>query len=56
MWITKPSWLLFTGLLWPGDQADTEVALSIAPYVTQAQSGLDPVGPIGISRSERHQE
>jgi hypothetical protein len=46
-WMTDPSWFLVTGLPWPEDQADAEVAeaaFAIAPYVTQA---VRPVGPDG---------
>ena len=38
-WMTDPSWFLVTGLPWPEDQADADVAeaaFAIAPYVTQA--------------------
>jgi hypothetical protein len=46
-WMTNPSWFLVTGLPWPEDQADTEIAeaaFAIAPSVTQA---VRPVGPDG---------
>jgi hypothetical protein len=46
-WMTEPSWFLVTGLPWPEDQADAEVAeaaFAIAPYVTQA---VRPAGPDG---------
>jgi len=46
-WMTDPSWFLVTGLPWPEDQADAEIAeaaFAIAPYVTQA---VRPVGPDG---------
>jgi hypothetical protein len=46
-WMTDPSWFLVTGLPWPKDQADAEIAeaaFAIAPYVTQA---VRPVGPDG---------
>ncbi len=46
-WMTDPSWFLVTGLPWPEDQADAEVAeaaFAIAPYVTQA---VRPIGPDG---------
>jgi hypothetical protein len=45
--MTDPSWFLVTGLPWPEDQADSEVAeaaFAIAPYATQA---VRPVGPDG---------
>jgi hypothetical protein len=38
-WMTDPSWFLVTGLPWPEDQSDADVAeaaFAIAPYVTQA--------------------
>lgn len=37
-WMTDPSWFLVTGLPWPEDQSDADVAeaaFAIAPYVTQ---------------------
>ena len=46
-WMTDPSWFLVSGLPWPEDYADAEVAeaaFAIAPYVTQAAR---PVGPDG---------
>ena len=46
-WMTDPSWYLVTGLPWPEDQADAEVAeagFAIAPQVTQA---VRPAGPDG---------
>src|SRR5260370_2457474 len=46
-WTTDPSWFLVTGLPWPEDQADAQVAEAafiIAPYVTEA---VRPVGPDG---------
>jgi hypothetical protein len=46
-WMTDPSWFLVTGLPWPEDQADAEMAeaaFAIAPSVTQA---VRPVGPDG---------
>ena len=46
-WMTDPSWFLVTGLPWPEDQDDAEVAeaaLAIAPHVTEA---VRPVGPDG---------
>jgi hypothetical protein len=46
-WMTDPSWFLVTGLPWPEDQDDAEVAeaaLAIAPHVTQMAR---PVGPDG---------
>jgi hypothetical protein len=46
-WMTEPSWFLVTGLPWPEDQADAEIAeaaFAIAPAVTQA---VRPVGPDG---------
>ena len=48
-WMTDPSWFLVTGLPWPEDQADAEMAeaaFAIAPAVTQA---VRPVGPDGKS-------
>jgi hypothetical protein len=52
-WMTDPSWFLVTGLPWPGDQTDTEVAeaaFAIAPPVTQVVRPLGPEGeavPLG---------
>jgi hypothetical protein len=46
-WMTDPSWFLVTGLPWPEDQADAEMAeaaLAIAPDVTQV---VRPAGPDG---------
>jgi hypothetical protein len=46
-WMTNPSWFLITGLPWPEDQADAEIAeaaFAIAPSVTQA---VRPVGQDG---------
>src|SRR5438874_6060332 len=46
-WMTDPSWFLVTGLPWPEDKVDAEIAeaaFAIAPYVTQA---VRPVGPDG---------
>src|SRR5690242_19313951 len=46
-WMTDPSWFLVTGLPWPEDQADAEIAeaaFAIAPDVTQA---VRPVGSDG---------
>jgi hypothetical protein len=46
-WMTDPSWFLVTGLPWPEDQADAEVAeaaFAIVPQVTQA---VRPAGPDG---------
>jgi len=46
-WMTDPSWFLVTGLPWPEDQSDADVAeaaFAIAPYVTQA---VRPAGPDG---------
>ena len=46
-WMTDPSWFLVTGLPWPEDQSDADVAeaaFAIAPYVTQA---LRPAGRDG---------
>jgi hypothetical protein len=46
-WMTDPSWFLVTGLPWPEDQADAEVAeaaFAIAPYVTPV---VRPAGPDG---------
>lgn len=45
--MTDPSWFLVTGLPWPEDQTDAEVAeaaFAIAPPVTQV---VRPVGPDG---------
>jgi hypothetical protein len=45
--MTDPSWFLITGLAWPEDQADAEVAeaaFAIAPPVTQV---VRPIGPDG---------
>ena len=44
-WMTDPSWFLVTGLPWPEDQTDAEIAdaaFAIAPPVTQA---VRPWGP-----------
>jgi len=52
-WMTNPSWFLVTGLPWPEDQDDAEVAeaaLAIAPHVTQMARPVDPEGkpiPLG---------
>src|SRR5262249_24275781 len=46
-WMTKPSWFLVTGLPWPEDHAEAEVAeaaFAIAPSVTLA---VRPAGPDG---------
>ena len=46
-WMTHPSWFLVTGLPWPEDQNDAEVAeaaFAIAPDVTRA---VRPIGPNG---------
>ena len=46
-WMTDPSWFLVTGLPWPEDHPDAdlaEAAFAIAPHVTQA---VRPVGPDG---------
>jgi hypothetical protein len=46
-WMTEPSWFLVTGLPWPEDQSDADVAeaaFAIAPYVTQA---VRPAGQDG---------
>jgi hypothetical protein len=46
-WMTEPSWFLVTGLPWPEDQTDEEIAeaaFAIAPVVTQV---VRPVGPDG---------
>lgn len=46
-WMTEPSWFLVTGLSWPEDLADADVAeaaFAIAPYVTEA---VRPIGPDG---------
>jgi hypothetical protein len=40
-WMTNPSWFLVTGLPWPEDNANAEVAESafaIAPIVTQPRA------------------
>jgi hypothetical protein len=44
-WMTDPSWFLVTGLPWPEDRPDAEIAeaaYAVAPHVTQA---VRPVGP-----------
>src|SRR5438552_17582638 len=52
-WMTSPSWFLVTGLPWPEDHAEDQVAeaaLAIAPEVTQAVRPADPGGepsPLG---------
>ena len=46
-WMTDPSWFLVTGLPWPEDHPDAdlaEAAFAIAPHVTQA---VRPAGPDG---------
>jgi len=46
-WMTDPSWFLVTGLPWPEDQDDVEIAeaaFAIAPAVTLV---VRPVGPDG---------
>lgn len=46
-WMTNPSWFLVTGLPWPEDHAEAEVAeaaFAIAPSVTLA---VRPAGPGG---------
>jgi len=46
-WMTDPPWFLVTGLPWPEDQDDAQVAeaaVAIAPHVTQMAR---PVGPDG---------
>ena len=46
-WMTNPSWFLVTGLPWPDDQSEAEVAeaaFAIAPDVSQA---VRPAGPDG---------
>ena len=46
-WMTDPSWFLVTGLPWPEDQTDADVAeaaFAIVPPVTQV---VRPVGPEG---------
>lgn len=46
-WMTNPSWFLVTGLPWPEDHAEAEVAeaaFAIAPSVTLA---VRPAGPDG---------
>jgi hypothetical protein len=53
-WMTDPSWFLVTGLPWPEDHADSEMAeaaFAIAPYVTQAVRSAGPDGkPIPLGR------
>jgi hypothetical protein len=52
-WMTSPSWFLVTGLPWPEDYAEDEVAeaaFAIAPNVTQAVRPADQGGepsPLG---------
>jgi hypothetical protein len=52
-WMTSPSWFLVTGLPWPEDHAEDEVAeaaFAIAPEVTQAVRPAEPGGepsPLG---------
>jgi hypothetical protein len=44
-WMTNPSWFLVTGLPWPEDKADAEVAeaaFAVAPQVTEAVRPADP--------------
>ncbi len=46
-WMTDPSWFLVTGLPWPEDGPDAEIAeaaFAIAPYITQT---VRPIGPDG---------
>jgi hypothetical protein len=53
-WMTNPSWFLVTGLPWPEDRAEAEVAeaaFAIAPYVTQAVRPAGPDGtPVSLGR------
>src|SRR5258708_17851098 len=45
--MTDPSWFLITGLSWPEDHADSEIAeaaFAVAPYVTQT---VRPIGQDG---------
>lgn len=53
-WMTEPSWFLVTGLPWPEDQAETEVAeaaFAIAPPVTQVVRPVSPEGkPVPLGR------
>jgi hypothetical protein len=53
-WMTDPSWFLVTGLAWPEDQADAEVAeaaFAIAPPVTQVARPIGHDGrPIPLGR------
>jgi hypothetical protein len=53
-WMTNPSWFLVTGLPWPEDQSDAEVAeatFAIAPQVTQAVRPARPDGkPVQLGR------
>jgi hypothetical protein len=53
-WMTDPSWFLVTGLPWPEDQDNAEVAeaaLVIAPHVTQAARPAGPEGkPVALGR------
>jgi hypothetical protein len=47
IWMTDPAWFLVTGLEWPEDQTDAEVAeaaFAVAPSVTEVAR---PVGPDG---------
>ena|SRR5215472_4005488 len=46
-WMSDPAWFLVTGLEWPEDQVDAEVAeaaFAVAPSVTEA---VRPIGPDG---------
>ncbi len=46
-WMTCPSWFLVTGLPWPEDQPDAELAeaaFAIAPYVTVVVRSAGPDG------------
>ena len=53
-WMTDPSWFLVTGLPWPEDQADAEMAeaaFAIAPDATQVVRPVGPDGkPVPLSR------
>lgn len=53
-WMTHPSWFLVTGLPWPENQVDAEVAeaaFAIAPAVTQTVRPMGPDGdPVPLGR------
>ena len=53
-WMTDPSWFLVTGLPWPEDQTDAEIAdaaFAIAPPVTKAVRPVRPEGePVPLGR------